>query len=136
MKIDFTRRHVLVTGSTSGIGFATAKGFLEAGAHVLINGRSESSVEDALQRLGDLASNAAGFVGDLSHEAGCQALIAKHPSFDIVINNLGIFKQEDFFKTPDSEWQRFFETNVMSGVRVSRAYAPGMVERGWGRNLA
>ncbi|MCE0463810.1 SDR family NAD(P)-dependent oxidoreductase [Pseudomonas uvaldensis] len=133
MKIDFTGRHVLVTGSTSGIGFATAKGFLEAGAHVVINGRSDSSVEDALQRLGDLASRATGFVGDLSNEAGCQALFAKHPSFDVVINNLGIFKLEDFFETPDSEWQRFFETNVMSGVRVSRAYAPGMVKRGWGR---
>lgn len=96
MKIDFTGRHVLVTGSTSGIGFATAKGFLEAGAQVVINGRSESGVEDALQRLGNLASRATGFVGDLSNESGCKALIAKHPSFDIVINNLGIFKQEDF----------------------------------------
>jgi len=133
MNIDFTGRQVLVTGSTSGIGFATAKGFLEAGAHVVINGRSQSSVDDALQRLGALASSAVGFVGDLSNESGCQALVAKHPSFDIVINNLGIFKQQDFFETPDSEWQRFFETNVMSGVRVSRAYAQGMVERGWGR---
>ncbi len=133
MNIDFTGRHVLVTGSTSGIGFATAKGFLEAGAQVVINGRSASSVEDALQRLGALASRADGFVGDLSNAPGCQALIAKYPRFDIVINNLGIFKLEDFFETPDSEWQRFFETNVMSGVRVSRAYAPGMVERGWGR---
>src|SRR3546814_3771488 len=96
MKIDFTGRHVLVTGSTGGIGFATAKGFLEAGAHVVINGRSESGVAHALQRLGELASHATGFVGDLSNAPGCRALIAKHPSSDIVINTQGIFKQEDF----------------------------------------
>lgn len=133
MKIDFTGRQVLVTGSTSGIGFAVAKGFLEAGANVVINGRSESSVKDALQRLGALAKQATGYVGDLGSESGCQALIAQHPSFDVLVNNLGIFKLQDFFETPDSEWQRFFETNVMSGVRLSRAYAPGMVERHWGR---
>ena len=133
MKIDFTGRNVLVTGSTSGIGFATVKGFLEANANVVFNGRSQSSVDDAIGRLGDLAKNATGYVGDLSNEAGCQALFAKHKSFDVVINNLGIFNPEDFFDIADSEWQRFFETNVMSGVRVSRAYAPGMVERGWGR---
>lgn len=133
MKIDFTGRQVLVTGSTSGIGFAVAKGFLQAGANVVINGRSESSVAEALQRLAALASRATGYAGDLGDEAGCQALVAKHPSFDVIINNLGVFKVQDFFETPDSEWQRFFETNVMSGVRLSRAYAPGMVERRWGR---
>ncbi|KIQ06163.1 MULTISPECIES: SDR family oxidoreductase [Pseudomonas] len=133
MNIDFSGRHVLVTGSTSGIGFAAAKGFLAAGARVVINGRSEASVQAALQRLGPLAANAVGFAADLSHDEGCQQLLAEHPSFDVVVNNLGIFNPQDFFETPDSEWQRFFDTNVMSGVRVSRAYAPGMVERQWGR---
>jgi NAD(P)-dependent dehydrogenase (short-subunit alcohol dehydrogenase family) len=133
MNIDFTGRNVLVTGSTNGIGFAAAKGFLEAGGRVVINGRSEASVQSALQRLGPLAANAVGFAGDLSSDEVCQQLLAAHPSFDVVINNLGIFNPQDFFETPDSEWQRFFETNVMSGVRISRAYAPGMVERKWGR---
>jgi NAD(P)-dependent dehydrogenase (short-subunit alcohol dehydrogenase family) len=133
MKIDFTGRHVLVTGSTSGIGFAAAKGFLEAGGHVVINGRSQGTVDAALQRLGPLAENATGFAGDLSEEGACQQLLAHHPDFDVVINNMGIFNPQDFFEIPDSEWQRFFDTNVMSGVRISRAYAPGMVERKWGR---
>ncbi|MGE8497892.1 MAG: SDR family NAD(P)-dependent oxidoreductase [Pseudomonas sp.] len=133
MKIDFTGRQVLVTGSTSGIGFAVAKGFLEAGATVVINGRSEKSIDSAKQRLGALASRAIGFAGDLSDEAACAQLLAKHPDVDVLVNNLGIFNPQDFFDTPDSEWQRFFDVNVMSGVRLSRAYAPGMVSRGWGR---
>ena len=133
MKIDFSGRRVLVTGSTSGIGFATAQGFLAAGASVVINGRSEASVGAALKRLDGLGLGAQGFAGDLASEADCERLTAMHPDFDILINNLGIFGPQDFFDTPNSEWDRFFQTNVMSGVQLSRAYAPGMVERGWGR---
>jgi NAD(P)-dependent dehydrogenase (short-subunit alcohol dehydrogenase family) len=133
MNIDFTGRKVLVSGSTSGIGFATAKGFLQAGAQVVINGRSQESVDSALQRLGELAAKAIGFAGDLGSEAGVDKLVAEHSAFDVVINNLGVFNPQDFFEIPDSEWQRFFDINVMSGVRLSRAYAQGMVERKWGR---
>ncbi len=133
MNIDFTGRRVLVTGSTSGIGFATAKGFLAAGAQVVINGRSEASVSAAIARLGAAPDRVTGFAGDLGTEAGCAQLVAAHPEFDIVINNLGIFALQDFFDTPNSEWDRFFQTNVMSGVQLSRAYAPAMVQRGWGR---
>jgi len=86
-----------------------------------------------LQLLGALDSRAAGYAGDLSGEPGCRALIARHPSVDVILNNLGNFKLQDFFETPDSEWQRFFETNVMSGGHLSRAYAPAMVDRLWGR---
>ena len=133
MKIDFTGRRVLVTGSTAGIGFATAKTFLEAGADVVINGRSEKSVAAAIGRLSEHAGRIAGFAGDLSEESACRELVSAHEHFDVLINNLGIFGPQDYFEIPDSEWLRFFQTNVMSGVRLSRAYAPGMAERGWGR---
>ncbi|MFB4394218.1 MULTISPECIES: SDR family NAD(P)-dependent oxidoreductase [unclassified Pseudomonas] len=133
MNIDFKGRRVLVSASTAGIGFATAQGFLSAGAHVVVNGRSEKSVEHAIEQLRPTGSNVIGFVGDLGTAAGCSKLIAEHPHFDIVVNNLGIYNPQDFFDTPDEEWERFFQTNVMSGVRLSRAYAEGMVEKGWGR---
>lgn len=133
MRIDFSGRRVLITGSTSGIGFAAAKGFLAAGASVVINGRSETSVGAAMARLGSSRSTVNGFAGDLGTESACSRLFTEHPDVDIVINNLGIFGPRDFFDTPDSEWDRFFQNNVMSGVRLARAYAPAMTERGWGR---
>lgn len=133
MNIDFSDRRVLVTGSTAGIGFAAAKGFLDAGASVVINGRTVSGIDRAMARLGALASRVTAFAGDLGTAADCARLVAEYPSFDILINNLGIFGPQDFFATSDDEWERFFQTNVMSGVRLSRAYAPGMIERGWGR---
>lgn len=133
MIIDFTDRRVLVTGSTSGIGFAAVQGFLAAGASVVINGRSEATVAAALARLQDAGSRVSGFAGDLGTEAACSRLVAEHPEIDILINNLGVFAPQDFFETPDDEWDRFFQTNVMSGVRLARAYGPGMAARGWGR---
>ncbi|MEJ7688030.1 MAG: SDR family oxidoreductase [Variovorax sp.] len=133
MNIHFNNRRVLITGSTSGIGFAAAKGFLAAGAEVVINGRSEASVDAALGRLGNQSSHVTGFAGNLATESDCSRLFDRHPNFDVVVNNLGVFGQQDFFDTPDSEWERFFQTNVMSGVRVARNYAQGMAARGWGR---
>ena len=133
MNIDFSNRRVLITGSTSGIGLAAAKGFLAAGAHVVINGRSDETVEGALSQLIKVSPNVYGFAGDLGTAAACKHLMAEHPAFDIVINNLGVYGPQDFFEISDSEWERFFQTNVMSGVRLARAYAPGMIERGWGR---
>lgn len=135
MNISFTNRKILVTGSTSGIGFAAARAFLAAGAEVVINGRSESSVASALARLQDLPGKAHGFAGDMSFEASVDRLHAEHPHFDVVVNNLGVYAPQDFFDTPDSVWETFFQTNVMSGVRLARRYAPGMVAREWGRIL-
>jgi NAD(P)-dependent dehydrogenase (short-subunit alcohol dehydrogenase family) len=134
MKIDFTNRRVLVTASTGGIGFAAAQGFLAAGASVIINGRSNASVQAAVGRLTDTGSGRVqGFAGDLGTEEACSRLIDQHPECDVLVNNLGIYGPQDFFDTPDSEWERFFQTNVMSGVRLARAYAAGMADRGWGR---
>ncbi|MDG4665507.1 SDR family oxidoreductase [Mycobacterium sp. 236(2023)] len=132
MRIDFGGRRVLVTGSTSGIGLAAARGFLAAGAEAIVNGRSEQSVDKAIDELGE-SQRVEGFVGDLAEGAACEALAAQHPAVDVLVNNVGVFGPQDFFDVADAEWDRFFQTNVMSGVRLARSYVPGMVERGWGR---
>lgn len=132
MKIDLSGKSALVTGSTGGIGFAIAKGLQEAGAEVVINGRSQDKVDAALARLG---GGARGVAIDLGTAGGAAELIAAEPDFDIVVNNLGIFQPVDFFETDDAVWDRHWEVNVMSGVRLARAYLPGMAARGWGRML-
>ncbi|MFP5259869.1 MAG: SDR family NAD(P)-dependent oxidoreductase [Acidobacteriota bacterium] len=135
MRIDLTGKLAIVTGSTAGIGFAIAKGLAASGAAVVVNGRSPGAVERALDKLADEfpRDRLIGFPGDLGQAPGCQALSAAHPDCDILVNNLGIYALQDFFEIPDAEWTRFFEVNVMSGVRLSRAYLTGMAKRGWGR---
>lgn len=135
MKIDLAGKSAIVTGSTAGIGFAIAKGLAESGARVVLNGREQAAVDAALARLGAAVPNAsiAGVPGDLGTAEGCAALVKAEPSTDILVNNVGIFGPQDFFDTPDDVWERFLAVNVMSGVRLSRAYLPGMIERGWGR---
>lgn len=132
MKIDLSGKSALVTGSTGGIGFAIARGLQDAGADIVINGRSRGKVDAALARLGGTAR---GVAIDLGTAAGAAELIAAEPEFDIVVNNLGIFQPVDFFETEDAVWDRHWEVNVMSGVRLARAYLPGMAARGWGRML-
>ena len=133
MKIDLSGKTALVTGSTSGIGFAIAKGLAGAGADVVINGRSQDKVDASVRRLDGAGGKVRGVAADVSTSAGCEALVAALPEVDILINNAGIFEPKGFFDIPDEDWTRFFEVNVMSGVRISRAYLQGMMKRNWGR---
>ncbi len=132
MKIDLGGKLAIVSGSTEGIGFAIAKGLAEAGATVVINGRTPAKVDDAVSRIG---REARGVAADLSEPEGHARLVAAEPRADIVVSNLGIFQPIDFFETDDAVWDRHWRTNVMAGVRLARAYLPGMAANGWGRFL-
>ncbi len=135
MDIDLTGRRALVTGSTGGIGYAIAKALAELGATVAVNGRTPERVRDAIATLKKQTGSHCFIAapGDVAHAAGVERVRSGLPEVDILVNNTGIFEPKPFFDIPDEDWQRFFETNVMSGVRLSRVYTPGMVARSWGR---
>ena len=135
MNIDLSGKTALVTGSTAGIGYAIAKGLAASGANVVLNGRSQAKVDAAVAKLAEavVGAKVRGIAADVSTAAGCKALVAALPEVDILINNAGIFEPKDFFEIPDEDWARIFEVNVMSGVRLSRAYMQGMLKRNWGR---
>ncbi|HSY17400.1 MAG TPA: SDR family oxidoreductase [Candidatus Acidoferrales bacterium] len=135
MNLKLTDKTALVSGSTKGIGLAIASGLAQEGARVIVNGRTPEAVAKALVQIAKTTPKAKleGFAGDLATTAGTEKLIAQFPSVDILVNNLGIFEPKPFGEITDDEWRRFFEVNVLSGVRLSRAYLPGMKERNWGR---
>src|SRR5579862_155451 len=135
MNIDLSGKAALVTGSTAGIGYAVAKGLAASGASVVVNGRSKARVDEAVAKLAKevAGGKVRGIAADVSTAAGCKELVAALPDVDILINNAGIFEPKNFFEIPDEDWSRFFEVNVMSGVRLSRAYLSGMLKRNWGR---
>jgi NAD(P)-dependent dehydrogenase (short-subunit alcohol dehydrogenase family) len=135
MKIDLSGKTALVTGSTAGIGNAIARGLATTGAVVVINGRGQAKVDAAVAAIAKAVpdSKVRGIAADVSTAAGCKALLAALPEVDILVNNAGIFEPKDFFDIPDDDWSRFFEVNVMSGVRLSRGYMQGMLKRNWGR---
>ncbi|BAR53216.1 NAD(P)-dependent dehydrogenase (short-subunit alcohol dehydrogenase family) [Bradyrhizobium diazoefficiens] len=133
MNIDLSGKTALVTGSTAGIGHAIARGLAASGASVVINGRGQDKVDAAVRKLEAAGGKVRGVAADVSTAAGCKALVSELPEVDILINNAGIFEPKDFFDIPDEDWSRFFEVNVMSGVRLSRAYLKGMLKRNWGR---
>ena len=135
MNIDLSTETAVVSGSTAGIGFAVAAGLARAGAAVVVNGRTQAAVDRACRRLAEQVPGAKvrGVAADLGHADGVAAFVAAVPQASILVNNLGIFEPKGFLDIPDADWFRFFETNVMSGVRLSRAYLPGMLKADWGR---
>ena len=137
MDLKLANRVALVTGSTAGIGFAIAQSLATEGAHVYVNGRTRGRVEAAVATIRSQAASAKvdGIVADFSSSSGAEAVIAKLPVVDVLINNVGIFEPKPFVEIPDADWYRFFEINVMSGVRLTRHYLAGMLEKNWGRIL-
>jgi NAD(P)-dependent dehydrogenase (short-subunit alcohol dehydrogenase family) len=135
MDLQLTNKLALVSGSTKGIGLAIAKGLAREGARVIISGRTEKSVAEALAKITEEVPKAKleSFPGDLSHAATAEKLAKQFPDVEVLVNNLGIFEPKPFEQIPDDDWRRFFEINVLSGVRLSRLYLPRMKQRDWGR---
>ena len=130
MNLQLENKTALVTGSTKGIGFAIARMLAAEGAQVIVNGRSAASAQAAAQQLG---KHARGVAADVSTAAGCAELLKQVPAVDILVNNAGIFEPKPFTEIPDADWERFYQVNVMSGVRLTRAYLSGMLQKDWGR---
>ena len=134
MDLQLSDKLALVTGSTAGIGYAIAEALAREGARVIVNGRTQTAVDAAVGRLTSTGgAQVLGFAGDLGTAEAAEALARRHPDVEILVNNLGIFEPKPFEDIPDADWLRFFEVNVLSGVRLSRLYLPGMRRRNWGR---
>jgi NAD(P)-dependent dehydrogenase (short-subunit alcohol dehydrogenase family) len=134
MDLKLRGKRALITGSTAGIGFAIARGLARERAEVIVNGRTEEKVAEAVRRItSEMGSNATGIAADLAGAEGVNRLLERAGRIDILINNVGIFEPVPFVEISDQDWFRFFELNVMSGVRLSRALLPGMLRRNWGR---
>src|SRR5712671_1062306 len=134
MDLKLKGKLALVTGSTAGIGLAIATTLAREGARVVINGRSRASVDEVVEALkSSTGGDIHGFAGDLSVASSAELLVREYPGVQILVNNLGIFEPRPFEEIPDADWLRFFEVNVLSGVRLSRHYLTGMKARNWGR---
>ncbi|MEN8511688.1 SDR family NAD(P)-dependent oxidoreductase [Burkholderia sp. RS02] len=135
MHIDLKGKTAVVTASTAGIGLASAEGLARAGARVVVNGRSDASVQSALAQLRTAVPGASfeGVAADLSDAAGVARVTQHTPDADILVNNAGIYGLKAFFDIDDAEWEHYFQMNVMSGVRLARHYLKGMIERNAGR---
>jgi NAD(P)-dependent dehydrogenase (short-subunit alcohol dehydrogenase family) len=135
MELELKGKIALITGSTAGIGFAIAKRLASEGAEVIVNGRTEERVRDAIEKIEKEVPKAKlrGIAADLGTADGCAAVVRLARHVDVLVNNVGIFEPKPFDKITDADWEKFFAVNVMSGVRLSRAYLPPMKERNWGR---
>jgi len=135
MNLGLQSKIAVVSGSTAGIGLAIATALAAEGARVIINGRTEARVAEALEKIRQRvpAADARGVAADLGTADGVDTFLKKAPEADVLVNNLGIFDPKPFLEIPDAEWLRFFEVNVLSGVRLTRKYLPGMLKKDWGR---
>jgi NAD(P)-dependent dehydrogenase (short-subunit alcohol dehydrogenase family) len=135
MDLKIKGKAAVVSGSTAGIGFAIAAALAAEGAKVIVNGRTEARVNAAVKKIRASVENAdvRGIPADLGTFRGVETFLQQAPEADILVNNLGIFEVKSFLDIPDSDWLRFFEVNVLSGVRLSRHYLPGMLKKNWGR---
>jgi NAD(P)-dependent dehydrogenase (short-subunit alcohol dehydrogenase family) len=134
MDLQLQDKLALVTGSTAGIGRAIATALAREGARVILNGRSQASVDEVVAALrADTGAEVRGFAGDLSIASSAEQLVREHPGIQILVNNLGIFEPEPFEAITDAEWLRFFDVNVLSGVRLARLVLPEMRRANWGR---
>ena len=135
MDLQLKGRRALISGSTAGIGLAIAESLAKEGASVVFNGRSAARVESAVKKIRDAgaAGGVTGSVADLSTRAGVDTLTRQFPEVDILVNNLGMYEPKPFEQITDEDWLKIFDVNVLSGVRLSRFYLPGMKERNWGR---
>lgn len=133
MDLQLQGKVALVTGSTAGIGKAIANTLAQEGARVVVNGRTQGAVDTTVAALSATGGTVEGFAGDLGTEEAAQALVARFPQVEILVNSLGIFEPKPFEDIPDADWRQFFEVNVLSGVRLARLYLPAMRARNWGR---
>ena len=135
MDLQLAGKSALVTGSTGGIGFAIAQSLAQEGASVIINGRSEERVKQAIDKIGLLApkTKPSGIAVDLSTREGAEQLFQQVPTVDILVNNLGVYEPKAFGDIADEDWLNIFEANVLSGIRLSRQYLPAMLKQDWGR---
>ena len=135
MDLHLNDKTALVTGSTAGIGLEIARKLAVEGAKVIITGRNKGKLDQAVDsiRASGSTTRVSGVLADAATEEGAAVLVRATPSVDILVNNLGIYEIKDFAAITDADWRRYFEVNVLSGVRLARAYFPGMLERNWGR---
>lgn len=134
MDLNLQGKLALVSGSTAGIGLAIVTTLAEEGARVIVNGRSQASVDSVVAQLqAQTGAHVHGFAGDLSTAAAADEVARRFPGVEILVNNLGIFEPKPFEEIPDEDWQRFFDVNVLSGVRLARLFLPAMRQANWGR---